>query len=453
MIAREVMIQALSPQESVQTLPDFFTGAEFDSRRVQPGQIFFAFSGERVDGHDFVRLAHAGAVCAVVERPVDVPIAQIVVEDTQAAFGALARGYRSSWQGRHVIAITGSVGKTTTKEMVARACAMRYQTHATSGNYNNFLGLSHTVLNTPAETQVVVLELGISEVGEMEKLVEIAQPTMALVTRIEACHLEGLGSETVIAQEKSYIYSLLTEDGVAWINNQSPYTDVFLRASLRAKQKFCFSEGYMLHDSNVRLDDRACAVFSGVIGGEALEFQLGVPGIYQVDNAYMAARIGHHLGIEHDALAKSLSSYEGYRGRMQVHQTADATIIDDSYNASPQSVREAIRAMGAMQVGQKCLVFADMKELGAQTEKWHREVGRWANKYGVCHLWTVGSQAELTQSEFAGQGKHFASKAELEVYVKQHLKADMVLLVKGARTWRLDESVAFWLDGETLAIN
>ena len=454
MIAREVMMQALSPQVSVHTLPDFFTGAEFDSRRVMPGQIFFAFVGERVDGHDFVRLAHAaGAVCAVVERPVDVPIAQIVVEDTQAAFGTLARHHRSSWQDRHVIAITGSVGKTTTKEMVARVCAMRYHTHATSGNYNNFLGLSHTVLNTPAKTEVVVLELGISEVGEMEKLVEIAQPTMALVTRIEACHLEGLGSEAGIAQEKSYIYSLLPEDGVAWINNQSPYTDVFLRASTRAKQKFCFSEGHMLHDSNVRLDERACAVFSGVIGGEALECQLGVPGVYQVDNAYMAARIGHHLGIDHVALAKALSSYQGYKGRMQVHRGIEATIIDDSYNASPQSVREAIRAMAAMQAEQKCLVFADMNELGDQCEKWHCEVGQWANKVGVDRLWTVGTHAELTQREFGGQGKHFASKAELEVYVKQHLQTSMVLLVKGARTWRLEESVAFWLESEALTTN
>lgn len=446
MIAREVVLRALSPRMNPSDLPLHFSGAEFDSRRVVQGQIFFAFPGERVDGHDYVNEAYAaGAVCAVVERPVDVPIVQIEVGNTCEAFGKLARCKREQWSDKHVIAITGSVGKTTTKEMVARVCAMRYRTYATTGNYNNFLGLSHTVLNTPDDAEVVVLELGISAVSEMDRLVEIAQPTMALVTCIEACHLDGLGSELVIAQEKSKIYSLLSAEGVAWINNQSAYTDVFLRASVQAQQKFCFSEGYLLHDRNILLDEDACATFSGVIGGQALQCQLHVPGVYQVQNAYMAARIGHYLGIEHAALAKALSAYHGYRGRMQIHRANNsAVIIDDSYNASPQSVREAIRALASMRAGRKCMVFADMSELSDQTEKWHQQVGEWANSYGVDCLWTLGSCSELTQAVFHGTGQHFLTKAELEDYVQQQISPGTILLVKGSRSWSLEDSIAIW---------
>lgn len=421
-----------------------FTGAEFDSGKVLQGQIFFALKGQKADGHDYLGEAKKnGASCAVVSEIREENITQILVKDTRKAFLDLAKAYRNSWQDKIVIGLTGSMGKTTTKEMTAVLCKELGKTHATPGNYNNILGLSHTILNTPWDAHYVIAEMGISEVGEMEDLAGLARPDLALITNIAPCHLSGLGTVEKIAEEKSYIYQVLKSDGIAIINNRDPRCEYFKNKTKHCQQVLLYGNRYNVQEESVTLDEYACASFTSQLGEVKQRVNLSMPGRHQVMNAHAAAAIAHHLGLSPSKIATTLSKLVACRGRMKRYfePRSKALLIDDSYNASPQSMEAAIASLSMIKKKDKCLIIADMGELGTQSDYWHAQIGKWADRYGVDYLFAVGNKSKLALKEFAGSSCFFKSKSALLSHLKGIMHNDMVVLIKGSRVCRLDEYV------------
>lgn len=436
-------IAAQFAQDCHGDIPDLdFAGAAFDSRTVKPGQMYFAFVGQRADGHDFLAQAQSqGAVCAVVSRPCAVDLPQIIVQDPQAMFIALAAIARAAWQNKTVVAITGSMGKTSCKSLLAGLCAAYAPTFATPGNYNNLLGLSWTVLNTPETARYVVLELGISEVGEMAELVALAKPDVAWVTNVAPCHLTGLTSEAVIAHEKSYIYRGLSAKGIAIIHNRDAQAHVFLEASQHCQRVMLYDSGDVcLHEASIVLDAAARPYFEASIHGICLSSRLAVMGKHQVYNAYAAAVTAHAMAVPLPVIAEALPTITGASSRAQSYALlgGKALLIDDSYNANPFAMRAAIATLAAVDKPYRCLVMGDMYELGDASVFWHCEVGRWAQAAGIDMLITFGHDARAAMAFFAGSVVSFTDHHDLIAYLGDLVRQEMVVLIKGSRGCALD---------------
>ena len=418
-----------------------YCGGEFDSRRVQPGQIYFAFPGARFDGHDFLQQAmDNGAVAAVVSKVCPVAMPQLVVDDVQSCFIDSAFRIRSTWQQKIVIAITGSMGKTSSKDLLANVCRGYGETFSTPGNYNNLLGLSWCIHNTPTSARYVILELGISEVGEMQRLTELARPDIAWVTTIAPCHLDGLTSCAVIAREKSQIYSSLGSDGLAVINDKDDYVETFLRHSQHCRQLHLYGGTSSLDEASIRCDSLARCRFSAKIGNEFLLPQLAMVGKHQVYNAYAVAVIAHALDIPMSLIKRGLETQKSSNGRAKAYvlPTLESLLIDDSYNANPQAMLSAIQSLSSVDKRVKCLVFGDMFELGSASDKWHRQVGDWASEYAIDHLFTYGVHAQTALQSYAGNGMAFSDQDALITHLRMIMSKDMVVLVKGSRGCNLD---------------
>jgi UDP-N-acetylmuramoyl-tripeptide--D-alanyl-D-alanine ligase len=415
-----------------------------DSRRVSPGSVYIAMPGARVDGHDYVVDAKIkGAVCAIVERQIAVDIPQIVVEDAYQFTVEWAKYARAQWQGKTVIALTGSLGKTTHKELLLALCSQQGPAYATPGNYNNLLGLSLTILNVPANAKTVILELGISEIDEMASLATLAQPDIAYVTNIHPCHLSGLKDETTIAKEKSKIYQSLTEDGLAYIKNLDDHVDQFVASSGHCQQQLLHAANFELNQSSIKLDHRAHATFTMKLDGKAHTVSLQMPGKHMVDNAYAAAVIAYRLGVSGDQIVSVLSNHRATSGRMQryVHPQSQAHIIDDSYNANPRAMEAAIASLGAMQCARKILVCGDMAELGDSATYWHTKIGEWATQHGIDYLLATGTFADSAVMKFDGTKHIVHNHADLLSALQHQLAEGVVVMIKGSRSNHLDRCV------------
>jgi len=419
------------------------TGLEFDSRKIKPGHVFVALEGSESDGHDFIaQAAEKGAACAIVSRKQNVDICQIVVEDPLAFLFGWAEAERASWKGKTVIGLTGSVGKTSHKEMLKVLCEAMGDTHATSGNYNNKLGLSHTILNTPDTADYVILELGISEVGEMQELTQIAKPDFAYITNIHPCHLEGLNDVDTIAREKSKVYSTLKETGTAFINCSDAFAPTFLKAS---KHCHCvkLSDALTLINDSITVNSHGIASFNVKQGQLTQHCQLAIPGRHQVDNAYAMMVVANHLGLSLSECASQIQTVKPSKGRMAVHleQSSQALIIDDTYNASPQAMRAAIKSLKSISRSKKIAVIGDMEELGESSDHWHKEIGAWLNEEGINTLFTLGEKAKLAISKFKGQATEFTSIDHLSATIQAQLDQDTVVLIKASRSMQLEHCV------------
>ena len=430
-----------------------YTGAEFDSRRLKPGQLFFALSGQRCDGHDFLQqVADSGAVAAVVSRFCSVDIPQILVDDPEACFIASAHDVRARWQDKTVIAITGSMGKTSSKDLLSSVCRLHKNTFATLGNYNNLLGVSWCIHNVPESAYYVVLELGISEPGEMTLLAALAKPDIAWVTTIAPCHLDGLRNCDEIAFEKAQIYQALSASGIAVINDKDDYVTVFNAHSMHCQRLNLYSDGSELSEDSIRMDALARCQFSARIAGQPVSLQLSLVGRHQVFNAYGVAVIAHALGVPMPHIVDGLCQHGGTDGRAKAYHLSavEALLIDDSYNANPQAMYSAIQSVASVAKPVKCLVFGDMLELADTSEDWHRKIGVWANEHGIDFVLTLGTQAHLALSTYHGHGKAFTDQVDLVNYVRSIISADMVILVKGSRGSGLDRTVRALLECSVL---
>ena len=421
-----------------------FTGVSTDSRSLRKGDLFVALRGERFDGHEFLKAAAAArAAATMVDNRYrgEYPVPALVVEDTKRALGDLARYWRARFQPA-LVAICGSNGKTTVKEMLAailRAHAgTGEQAHAvlaTRGNLNNDIGLPLTLLGLRHTHRWCAIELGMNHKGEIAYLAGIARPTAALVNNAQREHLEFMRSVEEVAAENASVYEALPADGVAVINADDAHAPFFRsRAGKRCTVEFGLEQGAV--SGRYKLERLMSELRVRTPAGEA-DATLAIPGIHNVRNALAAAACAHAVGIKTSTIAEGLTAFRPYTGRLQVKRAASgATVIDDSYNANPDSVRAAIDVL-ASSPAPTALVLGDMGEVGERGAEFHREVGEYARAKGVTQLLAMGDATRETVSAFGQGARHFAAVDELVREIQAR-----TILVKGSRFMKMERVVA-----------
>lgn len=431
--------------------PDVEFGAvSSDSRNLPAGALFVALRGERFDGHRFAAQALAqGAAAVMVEASADLDLAAaIVVPDTRLALGRLAAWQRTRMPAK-VLAITGSNGKTTVKEMLAailKAQAGESAVLATVGNLNNDIGMPLTLLRLTPEHRYAVLEMGMNHPGELDYLSRLARPDAALVNNALRAHLAGLGSVEAVAKAKAEIYAGLKADGVALVNADDPHA-ALLRdlAGPHRIVDFGLAGGDIRAD--YRLHDFASELTLHTPAG-AVALTLNVPGLHNIRNALAAAAMAHVAGVSPADIGHGLAAYTGVKSRLQPHACIlGARLIDDSYNANPDSVGAAIEVLAA-QPGKRILVLGDMGELGADTARLHGEIGAAAKRAGIDRLLCLGELTMNTAQAFGPGAMHFERIEELLAETEQALGPEVTVLVKGSRFMRMERVVKSFIEAQ-----
>ena len=418
-----------------------FTGVSTDTRTVRAGELFVALRGEKFDGHNFLEQAKkAGAVAAMVDRKYQdkAPMPVVVVDDTKLGLGRMAKGWRARFQPT-LVGITGSNGKTTVKEMLAailRRHAGDAALLATAGNLNNDIGLPLTLLRLREAHRCCAIELGMNHKGEIAYLADIAQPTVALVNNAQREHLEFMNSVEEVAAENASVYEALPAEGVAVVNADDAHAALFRKAAGKRRvidfgldKKALVSGRYALKGLTSEIDVRTPA-------GEA-HATLAIPGLHNVRNALAAAACAFAVGVKERIIGEGLSAFRPYTGRLQVKTAiGGATLIDDTYNANPDSVRAAIDVLAACPAP-TVLVLGDMGEVGEKGGEFHREVGAYARQKKVTHLFALGEATRHAVEAFGDGGHHFDSVESLLAGIQGRS-----ILVKGSRFMKMERIVA-----------
>jgi len=423
-----------------------FSGASTDTRSIGKGELFVAIRGERFDGHEFLGAAkERGAVAAMVDEKFTTqsPIPVIAVDDTRKGLGRLGRNWRLRF-APVVIAITGSNGKTTTREMLAsilRRHAGEDGALATRGNLNTDIGVPMTLLGLRASHRYCVIELGMNHPGEIALLAQIARPTIALVNNAQREHLEFMQSIEAVAAENASVFDALPDDGIAVLNAEDAMAGAFRqKASGRRRIEFGIEAGEVT--GRYALKALESEIVLKTPSGEARAV-LAIPGLHNVRNALAAAACAHAAGIRPDVICAGLAAFRPYAGRLQVKKTAaGATLIDDSYNANPDSVRAAIDVLACCP-GPTALVLGDMGEVGEQGPEFHAEVGRYAKEKGIDALLALGIATPDAVKAFGRGARHFDRMEDLI----EKMKDTKTILVKGSRFMKMERVVAL-LAGE-----
>ena len=428
-----------------------FSSVSTDSRTLSAGDLFVALRGESFDAHLFLKQAAIKAIGLVVQYPdkqIDIP--QWVVPDTILALGQLAAMARQQFDGP-LVALTGSSGKTTVKEMLASIFGCVAPVLATKGNLNNHIGVPQTLLALEAEHRFAVLELGASAPGEIAYLASLAKPTIAVVINVLPAHVEGFGSLAGVAAAKGEIYRSLDASGTAVLNLDEPWSAQWQK-TLPCLKTVTFSIDQSEADvyaSDIRLDVDGCAAFNLHIDGDKslaqipseLPVQLHIPGRHNVSNALAAAACAMAAGIEITTITAGLESVSAVAGRMEYKPgIKQSRVIDDSYNANPGSVKAAIDVLAGLQ-GRRILVLGDMAELGAEADKLHRDVGKYACQKGVDVLMACGELCAYAVQGFGADGQHFDDKAALIESLIAELSIGVTVLIKGSRSAAMEEVV------------
>ena len=419
-------------------------GYQIDSRLLKSGQVFFAFIGKQSDGHNYLEKAEkARASCAIVTRFTDANIPQIKVKDPLAVIIHLARVARNRWpKSRNVVAITGSVGKTSTKAFCYQVLSSLGKTHQTLGNQNNMLGLSLSILNTPEDTKYAVLELGINARYEMEVLADICKPDCAIITNIAACHLEKLKSLSRVANEKGSLFAALSEHALAIIPESSTHTDILVQKAHTCHKKFYGISSLRgdIQVSKLQLNEKARPSFTMHYQGHRVHCQLQVVGEHQVHNALAVATCALAYGADLSSVSSALEQVQTTENRMQLTENGKngAWLLLDAYNASPLSIKKALQALEKFPKKDKCLILGDMAELGDDAMDLHHEVGQQANACGVTHLLTYGDLAVHAAKTFTKTHSHYTSIDDLRESIQDLMHNEMVILIKGSRKMQLN---------------
>ncbi len=448
--------EAASALNSPAVGPDVeFTGVSTDTRHLPPGCLFVALRGPRHDGHMFAAQAMAeGAAAVMVEAGADLALSPaIVVEDTRLALGRLGAWHRSR-QPALVAAITGSNGKTTVKEMaasilrtrVSRAGADASAVLATEGNLNNDIGMPLTLLRLGPAHRYAIIEMGMNHPGELRYLSVLAQPDAALVNNAQRAHLEGLASLEAVARAKGEIFSGLKPNGTALINADDPHAPLW-RELAEPRRSLSFG----LEDGDVRAGYRLTeygAELSLQTPVGIVATRLQVPGEHNVRNAVAAAALALALDTPLADIGEGLAGYTGVKGRLQVHPCIlGARLIDDTYNANPDSVSAAIQVLAA-QAGTRILVLGDMGELGPGAAEMHREIGELAKAAGIDRLLAMGELSLHAVQGFGTGAMHFERIEELLAETENALGAGVTVLVKGSRFMRMERVVQSFMEAQ-----
>ena len=423
-----------------------------DSRKVRSGDLFVALKGAKADGHDFAETAiNHGAVAALVSRPISEKLPSIEVENTLRAYGEIAAGYRKL-TGVKVVGITGSVGKTTTKEMTASVLEAVYHTAKTEGNHNNNLGLPMTIMDMPEDTEVAVLEMGMNHSGEMEYLSDIARPDLAIITNIGTMHIEHLGTREGILQAKLEIMRGMPEDGAGVFNGDEPLL-WNIRAIGKHKKYYYGIENHacdVTATDIVELDDGV----RFVVHGFGQQFELFVPmlGRHAVYNALAATTVGLLLGVKPEQIQARFSSFHNTGMRQKIYVKNGVTIIEDCYNAGPESTEAALDVLAGIKTdGRRIAVLGDMLELGNRSAAEHYRIGRLAvGKADLLLTYGEHSVRTLTGAITGGMNPkntdHFDTHEDMAHMLKMRVSEGDVVLFKGSRGMRMEKVLQLFLD-------
>lgn len=432
-------------------IADFdFTGVTTDSRAVKPGELFVALKGGNFDGHDYcVKAAELGAAGVVVSRDVEglpAGVSVFKVEDTLLAYQQLAHAYRLKQQGLKVFAITGSNGKTSTKDLLAACLGAKYKVVKTQGNFNNEIGLPKTLLSIQPDTDIAVVEMGMRGLGQIAELCRIAEPDSGLITNVGETHMELLGSMENIGKAKSEIVVDLPSDGFAVLNGDNEYV---LAAAGKTKAQVVY---FGLGES---CDYRGSDIVTSALGttftctekksGKSVSVRLQLIGEHNVYNALSAIAGAACYGVPLEDSAKALATARLTGSRQEIIYIGDITFINDAYNASPASMEAALKTLAEAKKAahgavRTIAVLADMLELGAISEDAHRRVGRWAVENGVDYVLTYGPEAAYISEEvkkLGGETCHYADRQGAADKLRQLATAGDIILLKGSNSMQV----------------
>lgn len=435
---------------------DPLTGVSTDSRATKPGEVFIALRGERFDAHDFVTKAiGCGAAAVVVDRKwadangtmlVSIGVPRLVVEDTTVALGALAALHRKKFT-IPFIAIAGSNGKTTTKNMLSAVLATKYSVLSTDGNLNNQVGVPQTLFRLSPEHDVAVVEIGTNHFGELEYLCRILAPTHGLITNIGREHLEFFGTlDGVMKAEGELLDSLRSAKGTLFLNKDDEH---LVKRTRRMKGLKLASFGFRARSVDVKgtlleLDEDGCSrIKIRPKGKSPAVLQLRVPGEQNAKNALAAAAVGISMKVSSRDILSALEGFSSAGKRSELVRLNGLVILNDSYNANPDSVLEALRTLRSIKTtGRRIVVLGDMLELGKRAEKEHQAVGKAMGQYKVDCLFTFGDLTKITNNAALVKMKnHFADKMLLAERLADFVARGDAVLVKGSRGMRMEDVV------------
>jgi UDP-N-acetylmuramoyl-tripeptide--D-alanyl-D-alanine ligase len=427
-----------------------------DSREVESGSLFVAFVGERVDGHDYAEaVIEAGAAAVLASRPVGVPA--VVVDDVQTALGALAR-HVVERLGATLVALTGSAGKTSTKDLIAQVLGSKAPTVFTPGSLNNEIGLPLTALSATDETKFLVLEMGARGIGHIRYLTELTPPRIGLVLNVGTAHIGEFGGREQIAQAKGELVESLPEDGAAILNADDPLVRAMASRTKARVILFGESDEADVRAENVRLTESGQPSFSLRTPSGCSDVTMRLYGEHHVSNALAAAAVAHELGMSADEIARALSEAGSLsRWRMEVTERPDGvTVVNDAYNANPESMRAALRALAAMGKGRRTwAVLGQMAELGDEALAEHDAVGRLAVRLNVGKLVAVGGReaswlqlGAYNEGSWGEESVHVSDAQAAVDLLRSELRPGDVVLVKASRSVGLERvALALLADG------
>jgi UDP-N-acetylmuramoyl-tripeptide--D-alanyl-D-alanine ligase len=416
-----------------------------DSRTLQPGDLFVPLRGENFDGHKFIgQASERGAVGAMVEKSwkgtAPKTFALIRVPDTLVGYQTLAANYRKSLPLK-VLVITGSNGKTSTKDFVAATLSRGFRVTKTEGNFNNHVGLPQTMLAASSSDEIAVWEIGMNHPGEIAALAKLAAPDLAIITNVGLAHIEFMGSREAIATEKGALAEAVGAHGTVILNADDPYSQGIAERT-RAKVILAGIENGFVRATEVRQSSGGCE-FTILEGAHRCRAQLPVPGVHMVQNAMLAVAAGRAFGLSLEDCAAGLASAPLTKARLQIKEIKGIQFIDDSYNANPDSMKAALRTLVELDAdGRRVAVLGQMSELGEESERRHREVGEAAAAYGIDELIAVGATgAEIARAaQRAGLEKSIsvAEAEEAADLLGETAAPGDLILVKGSRSARME---------------
>ena len=429
-----------------------------DSRTLKRGELFVALRGENFDGHNFVEsAARAGAAGAIVDSNwngnVPENFALIRAKDTLQAYQKLAGNYRKSL-ALHVIAITGSNGKTSTKDFTAAVLGRRLRVTKTEGNFNNHVGLPRTILEATSQDQVAVWEIGMNHPGEVAALAKLAAPDVAIITNIGVAHIEFMGSRERIAEEKGALAEAVGAQGTVILNADDPFTND-IAARTRAKMILAGTIAGTIRANEISQSDSGTD-FTILEGAHRCRAHLPVPGLHMVQNALLAVAAGRVFGLSLEDCADGLVAAPLTKARLQIREIHGVRFIDDSYNANPDSMKAALRTLVELDAdGKRIAVLGEMRELGSASELAHRDVGETAATFRIDQLITIGDMAEVIArgARAGGLEKTAAVRSTREAaeLLSEIAEPGDLILVKGSRSARTEQVIEAFEHHHSLA--
>lgn len=418
-----------------------FTGVSTDTRTLKHGDLFVALVGPNFDGHSFVNeAAGKGAVGALVSRTLAADVSAVQVADTRLGLGQLAAHWRRQFQ-IPVIAVTGSNGKTTVKNMIAAILNVTGPVLATQGNLNNDIGVPLTLLRLKPGDLHAVIEMGMNHPGEIDYLTKLTRPTIALINNAAAAHLAGLGSVSAVARAKGEIYSGLDADGIAVLNADDPHADLWRELAAPHRVITFGLDRPADVSAEYELDAGGSTIHLKTPHG-GINMRLSLLGRHNVMNALAASSASLAAGVSLADIQTGLEKLRSVSGRLEVkHGLNGARILDDTYNANPGSLAAGVEVLKAAS-GERVLVLGDMGELGEAARDIHRRVGLLAKSLGIERLYAVGELTPGAVEAFGKGAQHFTSHEALIENLRSCLHADMTVLVKGSRLMKMERVVA-----------